>query len=448
MFKHLSLLSLLLALIVPSNALAAKAGHVRHVEPTAEKSKGSCADDATWKVVTLGSVDPKTCFKTSDGGGVELQLNGDNSSIKIAENSVVFLDSLVEKNADGFYVTKPHIQKGYIGFNVEKNKHNKVDFSTGTAAASIRGTKGFIGGDSLSFMASLESGKLAIFPTGQDSLAISQGETVIGREKFIILKLKSSGDMEFAKKLIDLLADTTKSIDELAAAAIAADQAFQEKLAEKKAAEQETQVAVDTTQKAEEVSSLKAPRISYTGYDSLRCVANVSITDVPKDTETIVQTLMDGTPISEVNVKNSSSKRLKLQSGVHEYEFVVENSAGRSSVQQTLGCYPLKPFSIKVFGLPHEHLQIPPPPPGVEDVIMETLQFQIRIPENDPNFLNRVLVRQDGTVILKETLSQIQNLDYQIPVELKRGHMNRFVIEAIHKSGYVVKTTKVYEVEK
>ncbi len=79
---------------------------------------------------------------------------------------------------------------------------------------------------------------------------------------------------------------------------------------------------------------------------------------------------------------------------------------------------------------------------------METLQFQIRIPENDPNFLNRVLVRQDGTVILKETLSQIQNLDYQIPVELKRGHMNRFVIEAIHKSGYVVKTTKVYEVEK
>lgn len=116
----------------------------------------------------------------------------------------------------------------------KKNKHNKVDFSTGTAAASIRGTKGFIGGDSLSFMASLESGKLAIFPTGQDSLAISQGETVIGREKFIILKLKSSGDMEFAKKLIDLLADTTKSIDELAAAAIAADQAFQEKLAEKK----------------------------------------------------------------------------------------------------------------------------------------------------------------------------------------------------------------------
>ena len=102
------------------------------------------------------------------------------------------------------------------------SENSSFEFKTGTATAAIRGTKGFIGGDSLSFMASLESGKLAIFPTGQDSLAISQGETVIGREKFIILKLKSSGDMEFAKKLIDLLADTTKSIDELAAAAIAA----------------------------------------------------------------------------------------------------------------------------------------------------------------------------------------------------------------------------------
>ena len=75
------------------------------------------------------------------------------------------------------------------------------------------------------------------------------------------------------------------------------------------------------------------------------------------------------------------------------------------------------------------------------------MQFQIRIPENDPSFLNRVLVRQDGAVVLKETLSQIQNLDYQIPVELKRGHKNRFNIEVIHKSGYVVKATKVYGVD-
>jgi hypothetical protein len=105
---------------------------------------------------------------------------------------------------------------------------------------------------------------------------------------------------------------------------------------------------------------------------------------------------------------------------------------------------------VKILGNKHVHLQIPPRPPieGIEDVITETLQFQIRLPENDVSFLNKVTVRQNGKVILQERLSQIQNLDYQIPVELKRGLKNRFDIEVIHKSGYVVKTAKVYEVGK
>ena len=295
-------------------------------------------------------------------------------------------------------------------------------------------------------MASLASGKLAIFPTGQDSLAIADGETVIGRGKFVVLKLKSSGDMGFAKILNDSLADTTKSIDELAAAALAADVAYQDSLAKRA----ELAQVADTIKVAEsqrDTNTLTVPHINYYSYDSLRCVANVSLKDVQKNVETRVITVMDGTPISEINVKNSSSKRLKLQNGVHEYEFVVENTAGRNSVKKTLGCYPLKPFSVKVFGPSFVTLHIPPSPPGVEDVITQTLQFQIRIPENDPSFLNRVLVRQNGAVVLKETLSQIQNLDYQIPVELKRGHKNRFNIEVIHKSGYVVKATKVYGVD-
>ena len=57
-------------------------------------------------------------------------------------------------------------------------------------------------------------------------------------------------------------------------------------------------------------------------------------------------------------------------------------------------------------------------------------------------------MRQNGKVILQERLSQIQNLDYQIPVELNRGVRNRFDIEVIHKSGFVVKTFKAYGVNK
>ena len=438
MFKHLSLSCLLLATVVPMSVSAAKVGTTRTVIPVAEKSKGSCDDDAKWKSAS-GKIDSKDCFRTSNEGSIELQLNGDKSILTIEENSTVRIDTLVEQDEDGFFKIKTNIQKGYMGFNVEKK--NRVHFSTGTAAASIRGTNGAIGGNQTTMFAGLKNGFLWVSDTlTGDSLVISDGETVIGKGQFAVLKLKSSGDINFAKILNELIADSTLSLEDLKAAAISADSAYQELLAAKASAQ--------TPATEVEDAALKVPQIKYSSYDSLRCVANVTVSDVQKGTEARVSAVMDGTPISEVSVKRNMPKHLALRSGVHEYEFVVENDAGRNSVKKTLGCYPMKPFSVKVFGKKYEFLPIPPAPPGAEDVIMQTLHFQIRLPEYDPSFLNKVTVRQDGKVILQERLSQIQNLDYQIPVELKRDHKNRFDIEVIHKSGFAVKTTKVYEVGK
>ena len=438
MFKHLSLSYLLLAMVVPVSVSAAKVGTTRTVMPVAEKSKGSCDDDAKWKSAS-GKIDSKDCFRTSNEGSIELQLNGDKSILTIEENSTVRIDTLVEQDEDGFFKIKTNIQKGYMGFNVEKK--NRVHFSTGTAAASIRGTNGAIGGNQTTMFAGLKNGFLWVSDTlTGDSLVISDGETVIGKGQFAVLKLKSSGDINFAKILNELIADSTLSLEDLKAAAISADSAYQELLAAKASAQ--------TPATEVEDAALKVPQIKYSSYDSLRCVANVTVSDVQKGTEVRVSAVMDGTPISEVSVKRNMPKHLALRSGVHEYEFVVENDAGRNSVKKTLGCYPMKPFSVKVFGKKYEFLPIPPAPPGAEDVIMQTLHFQIRVPEYDPSFLNKVTVRQDGKVILQERLSQIQNLDYQIPVELKRDHKNRFDIEVIHKSGFAVKTTKVYEVGK
>ena len=438
MFKHLSLSCLLLATVVPVSVSAAKVGTTRTVMPVAEKSKGSCDDDAKWKSAS-GKIDSKDCFRTSNEGSIELQLNGDKSILTIEENSTVRIDTLVEQDEDGFFKIKTNIQKGYMGFNVEKK--NRVHFSTGTAAASIRGTNGAIGGNQTTMFAGLKNGFLWVSDTlTGDSLVISDGETVIGKGQFAVLKLKSSGDINFAKILNELIADSTLSLEDLKAGAISADSAYQESLAAKASAQ--------TPATEVEDAALKVPQIKYSSYDSLRCVANVTVSDVQKGTEVRVSAVMDGTPISEVSVKRNMPKHLALRSGVHEYEFVVENDAGRNSVKKTLGCYPMKPFSVKVFGKKYEFLPIPPAPPGAEDVIMQTLHFQIRVPEYDPSFLNKVTVRQDGKVILQERLSQIQNLDYQIPVELKRDHKNRFDIEVIHKSGFAVKTTKVYEVGK
>ena len=451
MSRHRSLSCFLLATIATCAFAAPKAGIVSIVVPDAFKSAKSCADDAEWKPAKYNQkFDQKNCFKTHDGGSITLTLKGDNSTLTIGENSIVSVDTLIEDDGMGNFIIKPQIQKGYMGFNVEKNKGNNVDFATGTAAASIRGTEGFIGGNDWAFFGSLKHGSLAIQPniaSGHGEFMIGDGETAIGNKRDLVsLPLKSSGDMGFAKIMNKIIADSTLTLEELLNAALSADEDYQKSLASDTAA----QAPADTAkkEKVEETAALKVPQVKYSSYDSLRCVANVSVANVQQGAEARLSAVMDGTPISEVAVKRDMPKRVALRSGVHEYEFVVENAAGRNSVKKTLGCYPMKPFSIKVYGKKYEEILIPPAPPGADSTIMETLQFQIRVPEYDPSFLNKVTIRQDGKVILQERLSQIQNLDYQIPVELKRSHKNRFDIEVIHKSGYAVKTNKVYEVKK
>ena len=445
MSRHLSFLCLLLAMIVPSMAFAApkeeKIGNIRGASVDAKRRSGSCDEGADW-AYPKGSFRPHDCFKTGKGGYVYLQMKDDENRITIGEKSLVYIYDWVEPREDKGYRIKSDIKKGLMAFRAQKNEGHEAEFRTGTAAASIRGTNGAIGFDgNKSMFAGLKHGRLAVRDTVTgDSLSINDGETVVGREKFVVLKLQSSGDSIFAQTLLEIISDTTKTLEELTALIIAADKAYQASL----------QAAADSTQKNkdDDVANLVPARISYSSYDSLRCVANVSVTDVQKGSEARVSALMDGTPLSEVTVKRNMPKRFSLRSGVHEYEFVVENDAGKNSVKKTLGCYPMKPFSVKVFGGNYVYLTVPPAPPNAEDVIMQTLQFQIRVPEYDPSFLNKVTVRQNGKVILQERLSQIQNLDYQIPVELKRGFKNHFVIEVVHKSGYVVKTAKVYEVRK
>jgi len=439
-----------MSMIVPSIIFAApkgeKVGSVRGVNLPAYKSSGSCNDDAKWGNVKIGKFRMLDCFKTGDGGSVYLELKENNSTFSIAENSIVNIKDLVEKDESGAFRIKLDIQKGYMDFKIQKNRGHEVQFQTGTAAASIRGTEGVIGGNDKVFFAGLKNGKLMVKPNGGDSLSVGGGETVLGRESFVVLQLQSSGDLAFAKILMEMLSDTSKSMNELKTSVLKADSSFQ---VSQKVSIESSKAPAQSEKVAEKIN---APSIRYSSYDSLRCVANVAVSGIQKGTEARLSALMDGSPISEESVERNMPKRVSLRSGVHEYEFVVENEGGRSSVRKTLGCYPMKAFSVKVFGKKNVRLTVPPPPPhlyaNVENTITQTLQFQIRVPENDPSVLNKVTVRQNGKVILQERLSQIQNLDYQISVELKRNLKNRFDIEVVHKSGYVVKTTKVYEVGK
>ena len=190
----------------------------------------------------------------------------------------------------------------------------------------------------------------------------------------------------------------------------------------------------------------KVPTIAIATYDSLRCIANVSVGEMQNDAG-IFTALADGSQILEETVTKNVQKRVKLQKGRHEYTLRIEDQAGNlAEISKVMGCYPNKRFTIEVFGPAKEVLKVPPPPKDVPDRILQTLQFRIRIAENNPEYLYKVTVRQNGKVILQESLSQIRSLDYQIPVTLLRNGKNLIDIEVVHKSGYVSRGKKDYEV--
>lgn len=462
----------------------------------------------------------------------------DGSSLRIGEKTIVEMESLFEPNDEGGFETKIDVEKGFLNFAVHKlkNKKSKFIFKTGTATASIRGTEGYIGGEGV-FFAGLKTGRLEIKPNGSDQpVSIVAGETTFGVDTLVVLKLASSGEARFAKRLLQIISDKSKSMKALKAELEKADTEFQAQLKEEaKQAEStvpENGFIVSTTSPVEicedglvvdgsyrtsdEAATLvlkvgnsytssnliraadgqahsfsekvvvnddnglwtadkatlefkgagvtstksidlmvnkacvdvntKAPVASIVSYDSLRCIANVMVSEIQNDAGVLVMEA-DGSKMGEETVTKNSQKRLKLQKGRHEYVVRVEDLASnKAEVTKTMGCYPNKRFPVEVLGPAKEVLKVPPPPQDIPDRITQTLQFRIRIPENDPDYLYKVTVRQNGKVILQESLSQIHNLDYQIPVSLTRGARNHFDIEVVHKSGYISKAKKDYEV--
>lgn len=462
----------------------------------------------------------------------------DGSSIMIGENTVVEMEKLFEPNDDGGFETKIDVEKGFLNFAVHKlkNKKSKFIFKTGTATASIRGTEGYIGGEGV-FFAGLKTGKLEITPAGSDKpVFIGAGETTFGNDSLVVVKLASSGEARFAKRLTKILADKSKSVKDLQTELQKADSTFQQELREEaqKAAATlpaegfilsttspveicEGGLSIDGSYRtSDENASLvlkvgkgftsnnliraadgkahtfseklaisdenglwtadkatlefkgagltssktidlqinkacaevntKAPTASISSYDSLHCVANVSVGDMQNDAA-VMAIESDGSQISEETITKNAQKRIKLQKGRHEYTVRVEDqAANKVELSKTMGCYPNKRFTIDVFGKPREILKVPPPPNDIADRITQTLQFRIRIPENDPEYLNKVTVRFDGKIILQESTTQIHTLDYQIPVTLSREAKNHVDIEVVHKSGYTARAKKDYEV--
>lgn len=523
MLKRSVLCVVLGMLVVPSLVMAdAPAGKVRSKLGDVDRQK---LNQESWKPLSVGaSVFQSDRVRTGTESEVIFGLP-DGSVISIAENAEIVLSELLEKN--GAFKTKFEIKKGHMNFDVKKlSKNSSFEFKTGTATAAIRGTKGFIGG-AKGFVGSLKEGKLEIQASNGKTVSIGAGETALGRDSLVVVKLPSSGNPDLAKQLEKVVEDTTLTLDQMVEAAKVADSSVAKEPAAAEMSEDlvissatanvcEGGLKIEGSYRAVNVTSTlvvkvgtyesenfatstdgqvhnfsavipvtdanglwtantaevvlksgdkvtskkvnfsvdkscaevntKAGTVKFANYDSLRCVANVSIAGIENESA-IFAVMKDGAPAKQEALTRNALKRVKLYEGVHDYSFELTDMAkNKVSVKRTLGCYPPKKFNVNFIGKNREVVNYPMPAPNMPDNIVKTVQFTIKVPGGEPDVLYKVVVKQNGRIILQETMSQIQALDYQVPIELKRSSKNKVEVEVTHKSGYVVKVQKLYEV--
>ena len=227
-------------LLVPALAFSASAvGKVRSVLGEVDRQKAKQKD---WTPLRVSSPIYQTDrVRTGQESEVVFGLP-DGSIITIAEFAEVEMSQLLESDGKGAFKTRLDIKKGHVNFAVHKLKEKKSSFTfkTATATAAIRGTNGFIGGGD-TFFASLATGKLEISlnmaPKGKkgkkskaQSVNIVAGETVIGADTLVTMKLASSGDTKFAKKVEKIIASGEKDVKVLVKKIEEADAAHQEEL--------------------------------------------------------------------------------------------------------------------------------------------------------------------------------------------------------------------------
>ena len=491
-----------LLLIVPGLALAGSdVGKVRQKVGSVARLK---VNKDVWDSLKVGSKIYQSDFiRTGMEAILGIQFT-DGSTVSIGENAEVEMSNLFESDGKGAFRTKLNIRKGFVDFDVKKQiKESTFQFKTGTATASIRGTSGFVGGEDGAFYASLATGKFDIQQKDDGPvMPVVAGETMFGTDSLITLKLASSGKSGFATKVKKVLQETKGDVNKMVQAVKNADAEYQKLAAQNNFTVKTASpvgvcndgFTIEGTYTANDSKASLVVKLgdSYTSDNLARMTdgkshpftVKIPVNDANRlwnetsatvlfksagvsDSKTIemngkmqasvenmqddagiLALLVDGSSVTEEAITKNVLKQFKLNSGVHSYGISVKDQAGNeASLEKKLGCYPVKRFNIEVFGKPKEQLNVPIPPKDYPDNIVRTLQFKIKSPENDPVFLYKVTIKRNGKIILQETLGQIQSLDYQVPLELTRGGQNKFDIEVIHRSGFVAKAKKIFEVQ-
>ena len=189
------------------------------------------------------------------------------------------------------------------------------------------------------------------------------------------------------------------------------------------------------------------PIINFQRYDSTRCEASLSVSNIKGDV-VLLSTLIDGALSRETSLDKDIFTTFKLKAGSHKYTFKAEDRAGnKAELSKTLGCFPKVNTSLAVQGGNYELIRAPLSPNGAKTGISRNVKFKIsNVPQQDPSQIKRITIKQNGKNIVQLQNKQITDLNFDIPVELVRDKKTIIKIEVVMKNGRVLNASKTYEV--
>lgn len=194
--------------------------------------------------------------------------------------------------------------------------------------------------------------------------------------------------------------------------------------------------------------NIKAPSVQILSYDEKNCVVSISASGFNDDLG-MVSLFVDGNRKKDIaTAKNVVLNNMKImEHGLHSYRFeVLDQAKNLNYVEKKMGCYPASNVSVNLHGGKNERMRVPPAP-GNSQTFHKNLRFSVKnVIGNDPVHMKRVIVKKNGSTLFDQRNEQIDDVNFDIPVELVRGEKNVFDIVVEMKHGEVLTEQKTYEV--
>lgn len=193
--------------------------------------------------------------------------------------------------------------------------------------------------------------------------------------------------------------------------------------------------------------NLEKPIINFQRYDSTRCEVSLSISNIKGDMAFLTTTI-DGALSKETSFDKDIFTTLKLKQGTHKYVFKATDRANNTAeLAKTLGCFPKMNTTLLMGGGNYELIRMPPPTKGTNSLVTRNLKFKIaNVAQQDPTQIKKVTLKQNGKTTLQLQNKQINDINFDLPVELERDKKTIIKLEVVMKNGKILNASKTYEV--